>query len=222
MLKFKLRLFAFLLPLAFLVSRPAAALSFLEQYPDLKKYLYREPQSHLYMGLGVSPLSILKSSVYFTANIFQVHWINRWVDIEFFSASFGTTIGQTSYASSTHFTVRSAPKYRINDLLSVGPVVGYEFVEFPNLNARLFKGTLFSPMEPFSSQGWIFGGAVSETFHYSKDYIFKVVELVYQQTYPTDHTSEGWNFFYDQTSLNSNASPIQGGTVFMIEFSILY
>lgn len=207
--------------LGVLSARPARA-NIVQNYPNLKKYLFEEESSAFYLGFGISPLSVLNNRVYFTANIFQLQWLNRTWDLELLSASFGFTVGREDYSNSRHFTFRSSPKWRINELISIGPLLGFEFVSFPSLQARFFKDGLFSPSEPFSSRGIIYGLSLSETFRFGDDYFLKLNQNIYQQTYSTTETSDGWTYLYDRADIQADRSPIKSSLVFMLEVSFLY
>jgi len=206
---------------AFSVATPARA-GILEEFPTLKKFTFQEQESALYLGFGVSPLSIVGNKVYFTANIFQLHWVERQLDWELLSASFGFATGKDTFTNSNHFTFRTTPRFRINDYLSVGGVLGLEFVSFPNLNARFFKNSLFSPYEPFSSSGLIYGLSLSQTFRFGDDYLIKINEMFYRQTYAATQTREGWTFMFERGDVQADKSLIEPSTVFMLEVSLLY
>jgi hypothetical protein len=212
----------FSLLLAALCVTPRAFGGILDSTPDLKQFLFKEPDSNFYFGFGVSPLSIMNSRFGFELDVFQLHYINSMVDIELFDAAFGIGLGNSDLSNSRTFTLRAAPKYRLGKFLSIGPMVGYEFVSFPSVESRIYKNNYFTPFEPFSGWGFIYGGAASETFSFGKDYIFKINEYVYQETYSTTSAGNGWAYNYQDSGIAASQAPIAPSTVFMIEFSLLY
>ena len=200
-----------------------AASPFLNAFPQLKPYVYEEPPSGFYLGVGLSPVGLLKDRFMLTLDMFQLHWMNDKWDVEILNAAYSVTRAQSSAVQSTQFTARSTVKYRFFKNFSVGPLVGYEFVSFPNITAQLQKGNLFSPSEPFSSRGWIYGGMLTETFKMGGgSYLLQINELAYKQTYSTSQTAEGWNYYYNDATIRNDPSQIQAGFVMMIEASFLY
>ncbi|OFZ39868.1 MAG: hypothetical protein A2504_17570 [Bdellovibrionales bacterium RIFOXYD12_FULL_39_22] len=211
----------------FMSNNARAQSAFLTQYPHLKKFLYLEPSPHLFLGLGLSPLGLVQSKVYFSANLFQLHFIeNNW-DFEIFSASIGKTSAQSSSAQSDHFTIRSSPKYKIYGVVSAGPVIGLEFVRFPNLQSRLYKGGWTTPLETFSTSGSFYGLAISENIDIGDHYILKISQLLYKQGYSIKKTHNNWQYLlFDSNSYELEdeeiVAAISPDTVFMLEFSILF
>src|SRR6185437_11023470 len=127
-------------------------IKFLEKYPHLRDNVYQEPDSHFYLGLSAGG-GLVQSRMYFSANFFQAHYISDQWDLELFSATYGQTTAQPSYAQSHNFVFRTVPKYRWNDFLSIGVLLGYEFVSFPNVSSTIYKNTQETLPEPFSSSG---------------------------------------------------------------------
>jgi hypothetical protein len=204
-------------------SDPSGETSLTKQYPALGNYVFDEPASRVLIGFGIGPFGIIRNNMAFSANLFQFHWVNPWLDWEVFSVSYAMTLNTSDPTASKQFTFRTIPKYRINSTFSIGPLLGYELVTFPNLGSQIYNGTLATPQESFSSRGLVYGGAVSETFPLNKDLKIKLNELVYQETYSTTNAPEnGWSYRYSTPGLNQNQGPINPGTVFLLEFSILY
>jgi hypothetical protein len=193
-----------------------------EEFPSLKKYTFREKESTLYLGFGISPLSLLGNQLFFTADIFELHFIRSYFDLELVNASFGVSLASNSSMNSKHFTFRTSPKYRVTPTISVGPMVGWEFVSFPGVTDQLYKNNFSAPDEPFSSQGFVFGGEANENFSIGSDYFLKVSQLVYKQTYSVTQTPDGWTYLFDDPNLQANPNTIGPGWVFMLEFSLLY
>lgn len=198
--------------------------SIVEEYPSLQNYVFEEPRSGVHIGAGLSPFGMMRDNLSLGASLFQFHWITSRLDWEVFSAAFTMSLASSDDVSkSTNFTFRTAPKYRINDTFSIGPMIGYEFVSFPNLSSQIFNGTLATPAEPFSSRGMVYGGILSETFPLNRDFKFKMNQVVYRETYSTTNAnSDGWIYRYGTPALNQDQGPIDPGTVFMLEFSVLY
>ena len=208
-------------------GRPAHASSssgnsFLDEAPSLKKFVFTEPEPVFYLGFGVSPLAIMRSKVGFSANIFQLHWLGEWMDWEIFSASFGMTLTESQTQRSRQFTFRTVPKLRVTSFLSVGPMLGVEFISFPDLPSQLYRNGFATPSEPFSSKGLVYGAAVSETFAVGEKYLFKANQVVYRQSYSTSQADNNWSYIYADPALNKDQSLLSPSTVFMLEFSVLY
>lgn len=203
-------------------SQPPAAPTFLDENPTLQKFVYREPETHFYFGFGASPITVFHNRFGFAVSVFQIHFMSPLLDWEIFNASFGFTLADQNGIAGRTYTFRTVPKWRLGRTLSIGPLLGYEFVSFPSVTAYLEKG-LFTPVSyPFSASGPIYGFAISENFDAGTQYKFKINELAYRQNYSTTGTSNGWKYYYDQTSLNADQSPIAAGWVFAFEFSFLY
>ena len=203
----------------------------LHAFPNLQKFLYAERKTNLYFGFGVSPMTIQNNRIGFSGNLFQIHYISDPWDLEIFSASFGTTLAQQDYAKTRYFVLRTAPKFKLFRGVSVGPVGGAEFVSFPNLISRLqspntdpSKRNYFTPEEPYSSWGLIYGVNLAETFPLGNNHLLKINEIVYRQTYPFETTSDGWTYFYknpQDSSTDPDRNLIKTGTVFLLEISFL-
>lgn len=216
-------LFLVALSILTITSRAYAEDSFAKEYPKLQNYTFDEPKSNVRIGFGISPFGIMRDQMSFSANLFQFHWVTPWLDWEVFSVSFAMTLGGDDTSKSRDFVFRTVPKYRINDTFSMGPLLGYEFVSFPDLQSQIYNGTLATPQESFSSRGFVYGGVLSETFPLTQDLSFKMNQVVYRQTYSTTNAPDnGWVYKYANSALNQNQGPINPGTVFLLEFSILY
>lgn len=197
---------------------------FLEKYPELKSFVFVEPRTHFLFGFGVSPVSVHENRISFSGNIFQVHWIKEPFDLELFSASVGVSTGRNEYSGLRHFTFRMAPKLNIFQHLSVGPIGGYEFVSFPDVQVRLMKAGLFTPVEPFSSRGWIYGVMASQVFELGEGYLLRINESMYKQTYSTRMTSYDWEYVYIDPDIQNDSEhrTVKPSLVFSLEVSLLY
>jgi hypothetical protein len=215
-----------ILILALATASSSRADTIMQTYPDLEKFTYAEPSSKTYFGFGLSPVAIIGSRIGFSLDLFEVHYIkDRW-DIEAFSASFGTAFGSQNGAEQ-FFLFRTAPKYRLIKNISVGPLLGIEFVSFENVEAQLNKyvtstNDLFAPPEKFTSRGVIYGASICETFNFGKSDLIKINELIYKETYGYLGTNNGWQYHFSDDALNADPSPLQPSSVFMIEISFLY
>lgn len=220
---FRVRLNLILLLLANnLFAAPPPSSSIVEEYPDLKKFTFQEPHSDFYLGFGISPITIMRNKVCFSANVFQLAWlIPRW-DLEIINVSFGFTVAKDNVATSRHFTIRTFPKVKITEFISIGPLFGLEFVSFPQLNARTTNGLFQTPAEPFSSVGFVYGGGVSQVIALGEGRLLRLNEAVYKQTYATDKNQHDWTYVYNDNNIQSDRDPIKPGFVFMIEISLLF
>ena len=198
--------------------------SILKTYPNLQKFLFAERKSNLYFGFGLSPMTIMSNRIGFSANLFQIHYINEPWDLELFSASFGITFAQADYAKTRYFMFRTAPKYRVFKNISIGPLAGLEFVNFPDLNSRLNSNDYFTPIEPFSTWGFIYGLTMSETFSVGSNHLLKINEMFYWENYPYLQTSDGWKYYFtdpNNPTTQPDVTQIQPSTVFVLEISFL-
>lgn len=102
-------------------------------------------------------------------------------------------------------------------------MIGFEYVRFPEVKARQYRGNYFTPEEPLSSRGLIYGACASQTFKTKGDSLIRLNQLVYKQTYDVARTSNpGWNYYYSDNALNQDPSPIAAGVVIALEISFLY
>jgi hypothetical protein len=197
--------------------------SITKTFPNLADLTFKEPKSDFYLGFGVGPVGAVHGRTMFEVDFFQVHWIRDYWDIEILNASYGITMAQPSYLESRHFTFRASPKIRFFKMISIGPLFGYEFVSFPQINTKILKAPWSTPnYEPFSSKGPIYGVALSETFPVWTDYILKLNEIYYQETYSADKTTDGWDYLYEKRELRDDRSSVGADTVFMVEVSLLF
>lgn len=201
---------------------------FLEEFPHLKQHLFSEPDTHLRLGVGVSPVQIMKNQEGLSANLLEIHWTKDWLDWELFTVSYGRTLSSEPTSQINAFTFRTIPKYRVSKVLSIGPLVGFQLISFPNVTAKLKKtmldhSTPSSPeFEPLSVRGVIFGAAASETFDFGTHYVLKVSQIVYKQDYDPTGTKNGWTYYFSDDALNSSTDLISPGMVFLFEVSVLY
>jgi len=201
---------------------PADDQSFLDKYPLLKKNIYTEPSSNLYLGFSMGVLGVVRDRMFFTANFFQIHYMTSYWDNELLSISYGTTTANPSYVQSNHFVFRTMPMYRISRFLSVGVLGGYEYVSFPQISAVLYDGIYETKTEPFSSSGVIYGFGASQNFESESAYKIKINEVVYKETYSTQDAGKGWSYLYDSQALRADTTPIKAGVVMMIEVGMIF
>jgi hypothetical protein len=100
-------------------------------------------------------------------------------------------------------------------------LLGYEFVSFTNLQARLFKSPFITPEEPFSSGGIIYGLNVSQTFRW-RGYLLQLSEVGYQQTYSNEKTTQNWRYIFTDKAVRNQPSLIAPRTVALIKLSFLF
>lgn len=198
---------------------PAAP--FLDTYPHLAKHLFEEPDTGIHFGFGVTPVRLLKNKAGLAVSIFQLHWMSSLIDWELFNASYGTTLAGDPFSKVNTFTFRTSPKFRVSNTISIGPVVGLEFVSFPEVRARLGRDGRFTPFEPFSAKGLIYGVMASQNFSLGRT-ILKLNQVVYRQTYDPAGTFKGWGYFFEDNALNDDTSPIGPGVSILLEVSLLF
>lgn len=198
--------------------------SVLDTYPGLRKFVAAERGTNLYFGFGLNPFNLVNSKVGFSASLFQLHWIKDRYDIECFNASFGSFFG-SKLGSEQFFLIRAAPKYRIFKNISVGPIIGMEFVHFPDVISQITKNNLYSPSTDFSTVGAVFGATISQTFDigsYQKNNLLRVSESIFKETYSVKNTNNGWSYYYADNSLNADSGPIAPSLMLMLEVSYLF
>lgn len=219
-------LFSFALLLALVASPARAATSapFMEEHEALKKFLFEEPKSRVHVAFGISPLSILNSRILFSFDILQVYYLGHYLDWEVLSASFGFGLGGNELASSQEVLVRTSPKIRLGSFFSIGPLVGLEYVKFSNAQTKIIKDNInfTQNFEPLSKMGWVYGGELSETFKIGDNYLLKVNELVYKETYSTTDAGSGLTYFYQDPGLQTDTTPLKASTVVALEFALLF
>src|SRR4051812_3015726 len=82
----------------------------LKEYPGLKDFVFKEPSSQVYLGVGVNPLGFVKSKAAFSLSPLQIHYMSKRLDWEIFYTSFQWAFGGKAPERSLHFIMRSAPK----------------------------------------------------------------------------------------------------------------
>jgi hypothetical protein len=201
------------------------------EYPELKKFLYVPPKAPVYIGLGVAPISLMGSKLFFNLSLFQVHYMNDNWDIELFSASIGQSRSDKSYANSRHFTGRFSPKYIFMNIfdtgkVSIGPLIGMEYAQFSEIPVRKARGAARTPKyEDLTTGGYIYGFTLSQTFTLSKDRKFKISQMFYKQTFNIRENEYGWtNEPRDGNVFDggANEEEISKKNVFLIEFAFLF
>ncbi len=177
---------------------------FLSDSPKLSELTFKEPESPLRLGLGITPVGIMKDKTYLGASLIQAHWFSSWLDWEIGSIWIGFSNARNTYADSRSLMARTSPKLRILENLSLGPVGGYELVTFPDAHRKIFKGRFFTPEEPFSSRGWVYGGMLSLTFKAAGG-VMRVSPLYLVRTYPYKSLSAGWQNYFTNPELQTAA-----------------
>ena len=195
--------------------------TFLERFPHLSELVFDEPHAGYYIGFGLSPVSFVKDQVKVSLSLFEVHNIQRRFEWEILKINVGSSFGRPAIAASTDFTARTSLKWRWTEMFSLGPLVGYEFVSFPQIDSRTTKNTYETPVEPFSSRGLIYGFALNQNFKWN-EHRFKLAQVIYKQTYPTDENGAGWRYVFEDPDISSEAEVLAPGTVFAFELSFLY
>ena len=196
--------------------------SIVDAYPVLQKFIFTERASNTYIGFGLSPITIVNSKLAFSLNLFQVHYIAGLWDIELLSVSYGFSFGANQAVNSDFFVFRTMPKFKLFNNISIGPLIGLEFVSFPGLQVQLNKNNFFTPSEAFSTSGFIMGASISETFNIG-NYLLKVSQIGYKETYSYTGTKNGWAYYFpDNSDINQDPTPIKPSFVIVLELSFLY
>lgn len=203
-----------------------------EKHPALNKYLFEESPSRFTVGFGVTPVSLMKDKFYFGLNVFQVHWMSESVDWQILSAGVGFGFAQTGEARSRHASLRTAPMLRLMDFLSVGPVLGYEVLVFPNLQAKLRQDIAVLPLqsepEPFSTHGIVLGVMASQRLPLEDGRTVRFSQILARQSYFTNRARrEGWVYNFapgNATSPDFREAPdsIRPSLTLTLEVSLLF
>jgi hypothetical protein len=201
---------------------PEPSAPFLEAFPKFRDYLFQEPTSGLLLGFGISPVGFLQDRSVFSLQFFQVHWMSSWLDYEALNASYVFTRAQSPELQSTSMVFRTSLRLRIGRYLSIGPLVGYEYISFPGLQDILYKAPYATKLEPFSSQGLIYGGVLSQVFRWRDGYVIQLNELAYQETYSSQSTPENWAYYFGASDAQNNRTLIGASWVSMIEAVFLF
>jgi len=215
----------FLWTLSMLIFCPAArAASLLEEFPGLERYAYKEKKSPFYLGVGVSPAGFSERKFLFSVSPLQFHYRSELLDVEAAGLTIGWSQPKASYGASQFFLVRTVPKIRFFDVLSVGPFVAYEGHLFRGVTARLRKGRQIAPYERFSSAHYAWGGVVSESFPLANGRVFKINQVFLQQRYSVRDAGRGWRYEYEreEIELEDKLSDLEPSKVFSLEIAILF
>ena len=197
---------------------------FLKENSSLNKFIYETPHSNIYIGFGLTPLAMTDNRFVFAGSLFQLHYIDDFWDIELFNISLGVNSAEDSTYSSYHFVFRTAPKMRINKSLSVGAIIGWELVSFPEVNKKEYDNGKFTPLEPFSTSGAILGVILTQEFKYEKKYIFKISGFLYREFYSVDETRYSWKYWFEDERIEQDPDKTAISPSFIggLELSILF
>ena len=200
-------------------TNEAPASGFMSEYPAMKDLVYQEEPSNIYFGVGASPFGFVGKKVSVGLSAFQVHYIGKKFDLEIVNGGVQFSFGSEDLGKSQHFTLRTAPKWRLNSFLSVGLVAGYEVVSFPNAQVTIVNGTLTTSKEPFSSRGFFYGVIASQLFKLKGDSYLRLNEMVYKQNYSSRKTEDGWIYNYIDPKAEKL---VEGGMVAVLDVSYLF
>lgn len=196
----------------------------MERFPELNTFLGKEKDSGLFFGFGLSPVMIVNSKFGVGASLFQLHSVAPKWEVEWLNISIGTVFGD---ALSKHDTLifRMAPKWRVLETLSIGPLFGVEFIRFSGVQASIFQtngGNTTKPFD-FSALGVLYGGVVSHAFSWgSVSKNMRLNAIFALENYSVTETRPGWEYQFFPFELNSKRDSIAASSVFMLEFSYLY
>lgn len=212
------------LPLAGSDDEGVKKSDFLTQNPHLNQFIYQKHHSQIYLGMGITPIAMTDNRFVFAGSLFQLHYITDNLDIELLNFIVATSQAEDSMFTSYHFMIRTAPKFRVYKALSIGGILGWEYVTFPEVNKKEYKDQYFTPLEPFSSHGPILGVILSQQFHYSKNYIIKLNQFLYRQFYSVEESTRGWKYWFEDVRIQEDPDKkeVSGGFVGGFEISILF
>lgn len=182
-----------------------ARAEFLEDFPQLNELVFKEPVSPIRLGASVVPIGIMKDKTFLGFSPLQAHWKSGWLDWEIASCWIGISNARNKYADSRSFFARTVPKFRILESLSIGPVVGYELITYPEIGSKIYKGRWFTPAEPFSSRGVAYGGMISLSFPMGKQTL-RISPMYLARTYPYKSLKNGWAYIYTHPEVQTDAA----------------
>lgn len=195
---------------------------FLEEFSGLKEHVSATNRSNIWIGVGFSPVRVLKNNLGYSVSPFQLHFVKTDWEWEVVNVSYGTSFSGDQMAQSRSFLFRTYPQLRLGERFSVGPVLGYEFVSFPHVKSRLTKLDFNTPEEPFSSKGVIYGVGASQKLVQWEDSVLRLSEFLLKQTYDTQTTFSRWKYAFSDPALSGAIKPMDPGIVFMVEAALLF
>jgi hypothetical protein len=197
--------------------------SFLETYPHLAPLMRSDFVSQLHLSASLSPFRTVGSKVGFGIAPVALHYRNGWLDLELFQLSLGFYfLGGESISNHVTFQIRTAPKIQLSSSVSLGPLVGFEYMTFNAVKARIFKNNLYSELEPYSVSGFIWGGLICERFLLKESLWLQIQQTVYVQKFNPNSSYYGWAYDFEQNTLNQDASILQPKLVFLIEVGLFF
>ncbi len=213
----------------------------IQEYPELKKFLFKAPKNTFYLGLGLSPLGLMGSKYFMTLSPLQVHWKTKWLDWEILSVSLGRTFTSTEFAKSWNFSIRTAPKLQLftlfdNVQISVGGIFGVEGIQYPDVEVKFQSPNtipggsgVYTTQRPvkLSATGTIIGGVLSQSINLDNGNIFQINQIFYKQKFNLRENDEDWIRVPKTEHLAAFNDPaifkeLEANTVMMIEFAYLY
>ncbi len=186
-------------------AAPIARAEFLKDFPQLNELTFREPASPIRLGAGIVPIGIMKDKTFIGFSPLQAHWHSNWLDWEIASFWIGLSNARNTYADSRSFFARTVPKFRLLERVSIGVIAGYELITYPEIGSKIYKGRWFTPEEPFSSRGTVYGGMISLTFPMGKQ-MLRVSPLYLVRTYPYKTLKNGWSYIYTHPDVQTDAA----------------
>ncbi|NDF14010.1 hypothetical protein EB061_01640 [bacterium] len=195
----------------------------IERFPGLQGFIHKEEASDLFFGFGFSPMTLVNGKFGFAASVFQLHYLQDSWDIEILNLSFGKAFAD-GLGKEDFFLLRMSPKFLLFKNLSLGPALGIEFVNFPEVTAQVTRNNLYSKPFPYSTFGYFFGGILSKTIEVGKGgaKMMRISTIYIKEHYSVDQTGRGWSYYFQNNDLNFDKGPIAPGSMFMLEISYLY
>ncbi len=211
-----------LLALIFQTASPALA-DFLDDFPALKSFIKPESSTHFQLGFGIIPFVDSGSKAGMGVIPFSATVRSSFLEWNFLTASavFGF-LGQGSQNNRVTVEFRTAVKIRITETFSIGPVIGGEFLTFPDISAKLYRNNLASNSEPFSVNGWVVGVIASQNLGLWPNLSLQINESYVLQKYDPVKLQWGWKPVFDASNLNQDPSSLAATPSFRIEICLLY
>ncbi len=222
---FKQALIGFCLALTLLVApdEQAWAQRFSEQFPLLDSYRAKPKETGFYFGFGLAPIAYLNHTPDVAISLGQLHWRNDFLHWEVVNAMLGLTyLNANSELNVIHYTFRSSLQLRLGKVLSFGPLVGWEFLSFPNVQVQTTQNNYITPQLPLATGGLIYGALLSEVFPLQDRYQLKINQVFYAQHYSTTLGAAGWSYVYNDPLLQADSSPIAAGIAVMVDFNLIF
>ena len=197
--------------------------TFVDDHPVLKDYVSEEHHSNFSVGMGIIPIGFMKNRLFFGVDLFEINYSNRYLDWNILDTILGFGLSQGG-ENGKYVMLMTQPKFRVTQGISVGFLLGYEFVSFPSVQSvvTVQSNGFSTPSSSFGTSAPIYGLSASETIKAFDSSKLKVSQMFFKETYSTTQPVAGATYDFSPTSSSFDPTSIQASTVFMIELSFMF